>query len=107
MKKNLSILLISICSVVAFADITVFTAVKGGKHTTHTIKLEEHKGAMRAKIPASSVPKNAHSIILTPDFMNAEVGEKGFFILPNGLYGDFKKEILPTKNLEQSILAKR
>lgn len=101
MKKNLLLILMTVCSAFAFADITVFTAVKGGKHTTHTIKLEEHQGAMRAKIPASSVPKNAHSITLTPDFMRAKVGEKGFFILPNGMYGDFKKRDITDKKFRK------
>ena len=95
MKKIITILMgvaiVSACYALENATIRIFK--KGGGTIEKQIKLQKQDdGGMRAIIPIAEIKSNYKWIDIIADESYAKKGEKGFFVLGDGAYGEFTQD---------------
>ena len=85
------------CAITSFADVNVKILTNDKKSSNINIKLERCNEAQRLIIPAKTIPHNVKWISIQPSFTQAKVGDKGYYILPNGMLGEFRNRSFSQK----------
>ena len=84
-------LLAPVCA--AFAEHSVKISIARGDGSTETreIALKNAGKFERLEIPKESIPADATSLTVSPDFAKAAAGENGYILYDNGIITEFKR----------------
>ncbi len=104
-RKFVHILLVC-CTITSFADVNVKILTNDNKSSSINIKLERCNEAQRLIIPANTIPQNVKWISVQPSFTQAKVGDAGYYILPNGMLGEFRNRSF-TQQKHATILSQQ
>ena len=74
------------CTTGHYVDVEVFN--HDGTKDTLALRLEKSSGCLHLQIPAEKL-SGVDSLLVTPDFAQAEAGDDGYFVLPNGMLCKF------------------
>ncbi len=72
-------------------DVRAVYQFQDGKITETAYSLTEKGNIQYLKIPANTVPEGAQSVRIYHPLCKAKVGESGFYVFSNGMYGEFNK----------------
>ena len=105
MKRAVAVLALGWCMSAVAEEVAVETVLRDGRTDRTVVPLRFEDGRATLVLPKGTIAKDAKKVVLTPDFLSARTGEKGYWLLPNGELGEFTAEKDATHDIRRLPMA--